>query len=117
LLHRGLVPKLNVQRGLIDSRAIQQPLGEMMAASLTQEQGLVLVKRLATDDDFRSLFERDPAEALSQAGVPKQTIASLSSECFQPRVLAPKAEFESLANNIGSEAFIAAMTMRQPNIK
>jgi putative modified peptide len=88
-----------------------------MSASLNQEQGLELVNRLASDDAFRELFERDPAKALAQVGVPKSTLDALSPECFGARRLAPKSEFEALAKDVGSQAFIAAMTMRQPNIK
>jgi putative modified peptide len=56
------------------------PQSARMPATLTPEQGVALVSRLAQDDAFRALFESDCAAALTQVGVPVQVVASLLAE-------------------------------------
>jgi len=80
----------------------------MTDTSLTKEQGLALLTRLAQDDAFRTHFEQKPAEALHKAGIPADVIVGLSSRCLCPRKLGSKQAMEEararLAGNIDTSA-------------
>jgi putative modified peptide len=87
-----------------------------MAASLTEEQGLALVKRLAEDDGFRTLFEKDRTTALKAIGLSHDLVHSLAEKCVEPCQLADKETFASVLSDTGSEALKAAMSMEIPRI-
>lgn len=88
-----------------------------MSASLPQEAGLSLLKRLASDDAYRARFEKNPQAALEEVGVPQGVIAELKSACLAPRALADKGVFEALAKDVAAEQFKDAMLMIVPTIK
>ena len=44
---------------------------------LPQQYALVLVRRLADDDIYRAAYEKNPAQALREIGVPEDLIARL----------------------------------------
>lgn len=84
---------------------------------LSQSEEVALCRALASQHDVRALFERDPAQAMAQLGIPIATIESLPPKCREVRQLAPKEAFQALLEDINGQAFLLAMTMRQPNIK
>ncbi|MBE5316453.1 MAG: NHLP-related RiPP peptide [Xanthomonadales bacterium] len=88
-----------------------------MSASLPQEAGLSLLKRLASDDAFRARFEKNPQAALEEVGVPQGVIAELKSACLAPRALADKGVFEALAGDVATAQYREAMSMFVPTIK
>ena len=63
----------------------------MSDTRLPKEHELALLKRLSTDDDFRSRFEQDPPGAMKEAGSPGAAIASLDPANLKPGKLADKA--------------------------
>lgn len=88
-----------------------------MSASLPQEAGLSLLKRLASDDAFRARFEKNPQAALEEVGVPQGVIGELKSACLAPRALADKGVFEALVASAAGDPFTAAMGMVVPTIQ
>lgn len=88
-----------------------------MAASLTKEQGLALVKRLAEDDGFRALFEKDPASALTEIGMSAEEIAQLADKCLAPCQVAPKQDFMAVQKSLNEVDLHAAMEMMVPRAR
>lgn len=88
-----------------------------MAASLTKEQGLALVKRLAEDDGFRALFETDIMAALSQLGIDADLGGKLST--LDPKcacVLGSKAHFASILRDLDESKAQLTMSMTVPQL-
>lgn len=74
-----------------------------MSSSMTTEQVRQMVHQLATNDEFRSLFEESPAKALVQLGVSEDVIAGLDAKCLKPCKLGSKEVFQ-MANASLDEA-------------
>lgn len=89
----------------------------MTDSTLTKDQALTLLRRLGSDDAFRELFESKPAKALSETGIPADTIVNLNSICLCPAKLTSKAEFQKIAETLDAEAINSAMTMVIPKMK
>jgi putative modified peptide len=89
----------------------------MTGTTLPDDQGRALLRKLATDDDFRARFEIDPASALLELGVDAADIAALSKSCCQPRPLAEKSAFADLLEQVDSAQFNAAMAMNVPRMR
>lgn len=88
-----------------------------MAGTLPQEEGIALIRKLAEDDAFRTLFEKDPRTAMKQLGISDEMLASLDPGCVNPRTLAPKEKFAELLKDVNSEAFLAAVGMQTPEAR
>lgn len=88
-----------------------------MAASLTKEQGVALVKRLAVDDAFRALFEEKPAAALLELGMTDDEIGLLCESCLEPCKLAPKEEFLQVQKEMNEAELYATMKMMVPRAR
>ncbi len=88
-----------------------------MSESLPTEQGMVLIKRLATDDAFRARFEKDPASAMIEAGVDPGVCERLKRSCCEAKPLAPKDDYAALLDDISGTAFMAAMEFKTPQIR
>ena len=88
-----------------------------MSDSLPTEQGVVLIKRLATDDAFRARFEKDPTSAMVEAGVDPGVCQRLKRSCCEAQTLAPKEDYARLLDDIGGTAFLAAMEFKTPQIR
>lgn len=86
----------------------------MTGTMLPNDQGTELLRKLATDDDFRAAFEADPTAALLGLGVDKATVAALTDGCCKPRRLADKSAFADLVKQADSTQFNAAMAMSVP---
>lgn len=88
-----------------------------MAISLTKKQGLALVQSLGADDDFRALFERDPASALLKLGLTEDEIGLLCQSCLEPCQLAPKEEFLQVEKELNQDELYATMKMVVPRAR
>ena len=84
-------------------------------ASLSREHSLALLHKLATDDDFRSRYERKPAAALAELGVPHETIVNLKASCLASTSLADKAHFMSAHKKLSSASAENCLMMITPN--
>lgn len=89
----------------------------MKKAMLPGDDGIVLMRRLATDDAFRDRFEADPASAMTEAGVSRSAIDNLDASCCQKIELAPKAHFAKLLDDVDSDLFQVAMSMHVQKLK
>lgn len=89
----------------------------MAKTSLPKDQGMSLLRKLATDDGFRTRFEADPRSAMLEVGISPETISELKASCCDSKKIADKTAFEKLLAEMESEATIAAMSMHTPNIK
>lgn len=72
----------------------------MSNATLTTEQVRQMVHQFATNDEFRNLFEKTPAKALAQLGIPDDVIAGLGSKCLEPCLLGPKGAFQAASEKL-----------------
>lgn len=57
---------------------------------LAKEHELQLLKKLATDDDYRARFEKDPVSALKELGASDSDLAAIDPENLKPGKLADK---------------------------
>lgn len=87
-----------------------------MSASLPTEQGVALIKRLATDDGFRDRYQKDPVSAMAEVGIDPGVCKSLQQSCCTAREIASKEAFAALLEDIGGAAFAAAMEFNTPQI-
>ncbi len=63
----------------------------MSSVRLPKAQELQVLNKLATDDDYRARFEKNPAAALKEVGVDEATLNQLDPASLQPGQLADKA--------------------------
>lgn len=89
----------------------------MGECELTAAQAEALLKRVATDDTFRALFQAAPAKALSVLGIPDDVIINLPAACLIPKTLASKATLDDLLKKYHEVTVNAAMGMNVPWIK
>jgi putative modified peptide len=89
----------------------------MTDSTLTREQALNLLRKLGTDDSFRSLFETKPAKALHDAGIPAETIVDLEAKCICPGTLQDKSVFLAAADTMDEAALKQAMGMSPPKLR
>jgi len=61
----------------------------------SKQQMLRLLDKLSRDDLFRSRFERNPKNALVEAGFAPDHVAAFPAEQLLPGTLAPKSAFEA----------------------
>ncbi len=67
---------------------------------LKEEQAVGLLRRLATDDDFRRRYECDPSDALLHFGLPRAMIEALPAANLVPVKLADKSHFLAALNQL-----------------
>jgi putative modified peptide len=72
-------------------------------ASLTKEQGLLLLSKLAEDDAFRCFYEQKPAEALLRLGIPAQLVCCLPATCLVPRKLGEREAMEDARKQLAAD--------------
>lgn len=72
----------------------------MQNGKLTRDDATALLTKLATDDSFRTVFEKDPSAGLKQLGIGGGDIANLPSAATTPASLAPKAQFQEALDQI-----------------
>ncbi|HMM68840.1 MAG TPA: NHLP-related RiPP peptide [Dokdonella sp.] len=88
----------------------------MTDTKLTNDQAVALLRKLGTDDAFRSLFEAKPAMALHQAGIPPETIVGLNAKCLCPKQLADKSVYQDVASKLDRAVVAEAMAMNTPHL-
>lgn len=88
----------------------------MSDAKLTKEQITELMKRLASDDAFRSLFESKPASALVAIGVPAETVVELNAACLCAAPLADKSLFQEATRKMDEASLMAYADMHVPQM-
>ncbi|MGH8041960.1 MAG: NHLP-related RiPP peptide [Rudaea sp.] len=92
--------------------------GENMAGlKASKAQMLDLLNRLASDDDFRADFEKNPALALSQIGLPADQVKVFLADHIVTGKLANKAEFETARKRINGQDDAECLCMIIPGIK
>ena len=84
-------------------------------AKLSRKHSLALLHKLATDDNFRSRYERKPAAALAELGVPHETIVNLKAACLASTSLADKVHFSRAHKELSSSAAENCLMMVTPN--
>jgi len=82
---------------------------QMADTSLTKEQGLLLLGKLAQDDAFRNSFEHKPAEALFRLGIPAELICCLPAKCLCPSKLDSKEAMEHARKQLANDADTSAL--------
>jgi putative modified peptide len=89
----------------------------MADSTLSRQHALTLLKKLATDDEFRKQFEEKPAKALVDMGVPHETVVNLPAASLAPIKLADKSKFQELHDRIASEPDAEWLCMVIPNLR
>lgn len=89
----------------------------MADSKLSHEHSLALLHKLATDDGYRARYEHSPTAALTELGVPQETIAGLKASCTKPTVLADKAHFAEAHHILQNAAVDSCVGMISPNAK
>lgn len=89
----------------------------MTDSTLTEAQALALLRRLATDDDFRKRFQTKPAKALAEIGVPLATIVDLDCKCLRRCKLVGKSKLQAAVDLLDRAVITRTMAMRPPQLK
>lgn len=84
---------------------------------LSHEHSLALLYKLATDDGFRARYEQSPTAALTELGVPQETIAGLKASCTKPTVLANKSHFAEAHERLTASSAESCLMMIQPDAR
>lgn len=85
--------------------------------TLSTNQYRELINQLATSDQFRQLFEKSPAEALSKLGVSQDVISNLKGSCLEPKSIASKEVFATAYKSLSDDAAIRHASMYIPGLK
>ncbi|MEO8010467.1 MAG: NHLP-related RiPP peptide [Dokdonella sp.] len=88
----------------------------MSDSTLSEEQALTLLRKLATDDEFRTRFIDKPAKALTEIGLAPETVLNLSGACLTRRELASKEAFQNAVDALDKDVIYATMTMITPKL-
>jgi putative modified peptide len=89
----------------------------MADTTLNKQQLAALYQKLATDDEFRSLYEKQPAKAMAQLGIPADTIVNLPGAHLTPVKLADKSNFASAHQELLAQSAEAYLCMIVPNLR
>jgi putative modified peptide len=89
----------------------------MAGPNVSKIQMLDLLGRLASDDGFRANFEKNPASALSQIGLPVDQVKVFLADHIVVGKLAAKAEFETARKRIIGQDDAECLCMVIPGIK
>lgn len=94
------------------------PQGEtgMTDTTLSREQALALLQRLATDDEFRTSYEASPAAALKSAGISAALVDSLTPASVAPTKLRAKDVFQRAYDEVREEIAEVCLCHRPPTI-
>ena len=76
-----------------------------------------LINQLATNDEFRQLFEKSPADALSKLGVSQDVLSGLDCACLEPKSIASKEIFAAAYKNLSDEVAARHSSMHIPSVK
>lgn len=107
--------------GMHIAAALHQSIdpGEFMSNDvvLPNEYALVLLRKLADDDAFRSAYECNPIQALHDIGVPDRILDGLSAEHRAPLKLASKETFKEALYQLIDEAALVCICQVPPQVK
>lgn len=84
---------------------------------LSSSQAESLLKRISSDDAFRTLFETQPAQALQDLGIPVELIKRLPAACLAPKPLPAKTALNDLMQRQLEVTVNATMAMNVPWVK
>ncbi len=88
----------------------------MTDSTLTRDQALALMRKLASDDDFRTLFEAKPAKALHTLGVAPEVILDLKASCLERARLVSKERFSEAVWTLDEVVLQQAAGMQPPQM-
>lgn len=74
--------------------------GEMNNGKLTRDETIALLRKLSSDDAFRTMFEKDSAAALKQIGVSSSELAALPPSAITTEPLPAKEQFQQALNEV-----------------
>lgn len=83
---------------------------------LPKETALVLLRKLADDDAFRSAYERNPVEALRTIGVQDAVLQALPAGHASPLKLAPKETFRTALQQLVDDAAQVCICQTPPQV-
>jgi putative modified peptide len=89
----------------------------MAGPNFSKAQMLDLLGRLASDDGFRANFEKNPASALSQIGLPADQVKIFLTDHIVAGKLATKGEFEDALRRITNQNVEECLCMTIPSLK
>lgn len=89
----------------------------MASLNVGKAQMLDLLGRLASSDSFRTSFEKNPASALSEIGLPTDQVRIFLAEHIVAGKLATKREFETALNRITNQNVEECLCMTIPSLK
>lgn len=89
----------------------------MAGQNVSKTQMLDLLGRLASDDGFRSRFEKNPSAALAEVGIPPGQIEGFPEDHTQPGKLAPKSVFETARKRLAEQAGDECFCMIAPGLR
>lgn len=83
--------------------------------SLDNKYALPLLRRLADDDAFRTLYEQNPAQALRDIGVPDEIIGKLPPD-YKNIKLASKLIFQTALYQVIDDVAAICLCQKPPQI-
>ncbi|HST26790.1 MAG TPA: NHLP-related RiPP peptide [Rudaea sp.] len=89
----------------------------MASLNVGKAQMLDLLGRLASSDSFRASFEKNPASALSEIGLPADQVRIFLADHIVAGKLATKAEFETARKRIIGQDDAECLCMIVPGVK
>lgn len=89
----------------------------MSGTRLPKEHELSLLKRLASDDAYRARFEKSPADALKEIGVPDSAVAALDPASLTPGELADKTAIADAHAKLDQQALLGHACMVFPFLR
>lgn len=89
----------------------------MSGTRLPKEHELNLMKKLSTDDDFRTRFEKSPADALKEIGVPASDISALDAASLKSGKLADKSAIADAHAKLDQDALLGHACMVFPMLR
>jgi putative modified peptide len=85
-------------------------------ATLTSAQCAMLLKELASNDEFRNRYSSKPGAALLELGIPAHTVLNLNPSCLAPRQVADKRVFQDALKGIANDTTGLSLTMQPPAV-
>ena len=88
----------------------------MAGQNVSKAQMLDLLGGLASDDDFRSRFEKNPPAALAEVGIPADQIRGFPEDHKNPGKLASKEAFAQTRKQLQQDVVAECLCMVQPGL-
>lgn len=88
----------------------------MTDSVLTNDQAMALLRMLATDEEFRALFQSKPAKALFKLGVEPERIVDLKPACLCPPQIAGMKDFQQAVDRMDKSILQETASMQSPKL-